>query len=126
MRSRNVLRCCWASTVVGTNTATWRPPWTALKAVRIATSVLPKPTSPQMRRSMGRVFSMSALLSMIAFIWSGVSVKGNDASELGFRLTQTDIAADQVRLLQRNVQRHMIVKLEGDHFTHALRCIEFR
>ena len=31
-----------------------------------ATSVLPKPTSPQMRRSIGRSFSISALVSSIA------------------------------------------------------------
>jgi hypothetical protein len=67
MRSRKVLKCCWASTVVGTSTATCRPPITALNAARIATSVLPKPTSPQIRRSIGRVRSMSALASLMAF-----------------------------------------------------------
>ena len=35
-----------------------------LKAARMATSVFPKPTSPQIRRSMGRVDSMSA------FVWA--------------------------------------------------------
>ena len=41
IRSRNVLKCCSASTVVGTSTATCLPSMTALNAARIATSVLP-------------------------------------------------------------------------------------
>ena len=73
MRSRNVLKCCCASTVVGTSTATCLPSITALNAARMATSVLPKPTSPQMRRSIGLGRSMSALVSSMARIWSGVS-----------------------------------------------------
>ncbi len=40
-RSLNVARCCWASSVVGTSTATCRPSWTALNAARTAISVLP-------------------------------------------------------------------------------------
>ena len=40
-RAVNVWRCCAASTVVGTSTATWRPSWMALNAARMATSVLP-------------------------------------------------------------------------------------
>ena len=35
--------------VVGTRIATCLPPMTALNAARIATSVLPKPTSPQIK-----------------------------------------------------------------------------
>jgi primosomal protein N' len=66
--------------LVGTSTATCRPPWTDLKAARMATSVLPKPTSPQMSRSIGRVRSMSAFVSLMALSWSRVSVKGNEAS----------------------------------------------
>ena len=46
---------------------------TALKAARIATSVFPNPTSPQMSRSIGRTLIMSALVAAIAVIWSGVS-----------------------------------------------------
>ena len=42
MRSRKVSKCCSASTVVGTSTATCLPSMTALKAARMATSVLPK------------------------------------------------------------------------------------
>ena len=41
MRSLNVARCCWASRVVGTSTATCLPSCTALNAARSATSVLP-------------------------------------------------------------------------------------
>ena len=40
-RSRSVFRCCAASTVVGARTATCLPSITALKAARMATSVLP-------------------------------------------------------------------------------------
>ena len=40
-RSPNVARCCWASSVVGTSTATCLPSWTALNAARTAISVLP-------------------------------------------------------------------------------------
>ena len=54
--------------VVGTSTATWRPSMTVLNAARIATSVLPKPTSPQISRSIGLGFSRSALVSRIARI----------------------------------------------------------
>ena len=49
----NVMKCCSASSVVGTSTATCLPSITALNAARTATSVLPKPTSPQSRRSIG-------------------------------------------------------------------------
>ncbi len=53
----NVRKCCSASTVVGTSTATCRPASIALNAARIATSVLPYPTSPQINRSIGRAFA---------------------------------------------------------------------
>ena len=49
-----VLKCWRASSVVGTTTATCLPLMAAMKAARNATSVLPKPTSPQTRRSIGR------------------------------------------------------------------------
>ena len=45
--------CCAASTVVGASTAHCLPLDTARFSARIATSVLPKPTSPQMSRSIG-------------------------------------------------------------------------
>src|SRR2546425_991569 len=68
MRSRKVLKCCCASTVVGTRTATCRPSMTALNAARMPTSVLPKPTSPQIKRSIGLGRSMSGFVSTIARI----------------------------------------------------------
>jgi hypothetical protein len=40
-RVRSVLPCWKARTVVGARIATWAPSWTALKAARMATSVLP-------------------------------------------------------------------------------------
>ena len=47
-RSRKFSVCCWVNNVVGAKTATCFPACTAIKAARMATSVLPKPTSPQM------------------------------------------------------------------------------
>ncbi len=41
IRSSNVERCCWTSSVVGTSTATCLPSCTALNAARTAISVLP-------------------------------------------------------------------------------------
>ncbi len=60
-RSANVLPCWVASSVVGASTATCLPSWIALNAARIAISVLPKPTSPHTRRSIGIGRSMSRL-----------------------------------------------------------------
>ena len=65
-RSATVSKCCCARTVVGTIIATWYPLATARKAARIATSVLPKPTSPETSRSMGTGRSMSARVASIA------------------------------------------------------------
>ena len=79
-RLENVWKCCKASTVVGTKTATCLESLTALKAARIATSVFPKPTSPHTKRSIGDSFSMSRFTSMVALSWSGVSSYINDAS----------------------------------------------
>ena len=61
--SEKVRKCWYAKMVVGTKTATCFPLSTALNAARIATSVFPKPTSPQTNRSIGRSLSMSALTS---------------------------------------------------------------
>ena len=47
-----VLKCWRDSSVVGTTTATCWPDMATAKAARSATSVLPKPTSPQTSRSM--------------------------------------------------------------------------
>ena len=53
---------------------------------RIATSVLPKPTSPHTSRSIGCVLSiMSAATSPKTVVWSGVGVKGKAASNLAIR-----------------------------------------
>ena len=79
-RCENVALCWAARTVVGTSTATCLPSWTALNAARSATSVLPYPTSPTTRRSIGRISSMSDLTSMAARSWSTVSSYGNEAS----------------------------------------------
>jgi len=47
------------SSVVGTTTATCLPSSATANAARSATSVLPKPTSPQISRSIGRPLSRS-------------------------------------------------------------------
>ena len=59
--------------MVGTSTATCLPLTTALKMARIATSVLPKPTSPANKRSIGVGRSMDSLISRVACNWSSVS-----------------------------------------------------
>ena len=79
-RSANVLPCWLASSVVGASTATCLPSWIALNAARIATSVLPNPTSPHSSRSIGNGRSMSDLMSTIAVRWSGVSTNGKASS----------------------------------------------
>ena len=63
--SSKVLECCCTNSVVGTRTATCLPSWTALNAARIAISVLPYPTSPQIIRSIGYGRSISSLTSLI-------------------------------------------------------------
>jgi hypothetical protein len=52
--------------VVGTTTATCLPFMAATKAARSATSVLPKPTSPQISRSIGRPEASSLTVVSIA------------------------------------------------------------
>ena len=66
--------------VVGTNTRTCLLLQTALNAARTATSVLPKPTSPQTNLSIGCSLSMSFLISFKLVDWSGVSWNKNDDS----------------------------------------------
>src|SRR5213592_924381 len=51
-------------------------------AARTATSVLPKPTSPQTRRSIGCGASRSSLTASIAVRWSSVSRYGNSLQAL--------------------------------------------
>ena len=53
-RSLNVSKCCWANSVVGTSMTTCLLLWVATNAARMATSVLPKPTSPHTSRSIAR------------------------------------------------------------------------
>ena len=79
-RSRKVAACCWARIVVGTSISTWRPAVATLNAARTATSVLPKPTSPQTSRSIGCGDSSSSFTVSMAMRWSSVSSNGNDAS----------------------------------------------
>ena len=80
IRLVNVSVCWRARTVVGTTTATCFPSWTALNAARTATSVLPKPTSPQTNRSIGIGFCMSSLIASMVTAWSGVSSNSKLAS----------------------------------------------
>ena len=65
-RSAKFLLCCRASSVVGTTTATCLPSSATANAARSATSVLPKPTSPQISRSIGRPLSRSFSVDVIA------------------------------------------------------------
>lgn len=74
-RSAKVCVCCSASSVVGDSSATCLPPSTAMNAARSATSVLPKPTSPHTRRSIGLPLVMSPITAAMAAAWSGVSSK---------------------------------------------------
>ncbi|MNQ97053.1 hypothetical protein D3C85_1126810 [compost metagenome] len=74
-RSEKVCACCSASSVVGHSSATCLPLATARKAARNATSVLPKPTSPQTSRSIGRPEVMSPITASMAAAWSAVSSK---------------------------------------------------
>ena len=83
---RRKLRLCWcASTVVGHNTATWRPFSTTRIAARSATSVFPNPTSPHNNRSIGYGSDRSSWTAAIAIAWSGVSSCGNRASNASER-----------------------------------------
>ncbi len=62
-----------AKMVVGTKTATCFPSTTAFAAARMATSVFPKPTSPQTNLSIGFSASISLFTASEALCWSGVS-----------------------------------------------------
>ena len=80
MRSLNVPKCCCVRIVVGARIITCLLSWTALKAARSATSVLPNPTSPQIRMSIGCGDSMPSLTRSIASSWSRVSWYGKAPS----------------------------------------------
>ncbi len=81
-RSEKVRKCWRASRVVGTTTATCCPDIAMTKAARSATSVLPKPTSPQIRRSIGRPLPRSSIVSAIAFFPGPRSLVGELGAEL--------------------------------------------
>ncbi len=68
-----LLKCWSVRIVIGEISATCLPASAALKAARIATSVFPKPTSPQINRSIGFRAAMSLLTSWIARNCPGVS-----------------------------------------------------
>ncbi len=72
-RSEKLLKCWRASSVVGAITATCIPDIAVTKVARSATSVLPKPTSPQISRSIGAPDSRSPSTSAMALSWSSVS-----------------------------------------------------
>ena len=72
-RSAKFCACCSTNKVVGANTATCLPPITATNAARSATSVLPKPTSPQINLSIGLPASKSLMVATMALAWSSVS-----------------------------------------------------
>ena len=80
-RSVKVWKCCSASSVVGQRTTTCLLSATATNAARSATSVLPKPTSPHTRRSIGLPAAMSVTTASIAAAWSGVSSKPKPVGE---------------------------------------------
>ena len=73
---RNTARCCRASSVVGAMTATCRPVSATRMAACSAISVLPKPTSPQTSRIIGRPLARSCCTARIARTWSRVSGYG--------------------------------------------------
>ncbi len=79
-RSEKVWKCCSASNVVGTSSATCLPSASATHAARSATSVLPKPTSPHTSRSIGRPDVMSPMTCSMAAAWSPVSSKPNPSA----------------------------------------------
>ena len=74
-RSLKVWKCCSASSVVGHRITTCLLSATAANVARNATSVLPKPTSPHTRRSIGLPDAMSVITASIAAAWSTVSSK---------------------------------------------------
>ncbi len=51
---------------------------------------------------------------------------GADATELRANLGEADVAADEVRLGQRHVERDVVVELETDDLAQAVARIQFR
>ena len=85
--------------MVGTSTATWRPALAAAKAARTATSVLPKPTSPQTTRSIGWLLARSRRVASMAASWSGVSSNGKVAAN-GSYIARSTSSAKPARALR--------------------------
>ena len=75
--SLKVLVCCIASKVVGTTITNWKPDKYVAQAILNATSVLPNPTSPHIRRLAGFSSLKSFKDCSIEFNWSSVSTNGN-------------------------------------------------
>ncbi len=97
-RSRNVLKCCSARIVVGARSSACLPLTATANAARTATSVLPKPTSPQTSRSIGRGASRSSFTASIAASWSGVSRYGKRRLELRQPLVREVVRDSLARL----------------------------
>ena len=64
-RSEITSKCCFARTIVGARTIACFLAETTQKIARIATSVLPKPTSPQINLSIGVSCSVKSLSTSI-------------------------------------------------------------
>ena len=114
-RLLNTRWCCRASSVVGTTTATWEPDMAATKAARSATSVLPKPTSPQIRRSIGRPAAMSSSTSAMARAWSSVSAKGKRAQN------SSQAPSAGARLVASRIRRAAAVRISSPAMSR-MRC----
>ncbi len=80
MSACSVAKCCSASVSVGAMRAACMSCSTARSMACRATTVLPEPTSPMSRRSIGRSAARSASISSIAAAWSPVGVKGSSVS----------------------------------------------
>ena len=76
-RKSKVLLCWRARSVVGTPMTNWYPDRYVAQAILKATSVLPKPTSPQINRLAGFSEIKSKSEFSIAFNWSSVSINSN-------------------------------------------------
>ncbi len=113
------VRVCWrASSVVGTTTATCDPDIAATKAARSATSVLPKPTSPQISRSIGRPAAMSSSTSAIARDWSSVSTNGKRAQN------SSQVPSAGARLGASRICRAAAVRISSPAMSR-MRCFIF-
>ena len=83
-RSLKFSKCCCASRVVGTSTATCFSLSVQTNAARIATSVLPKPTSPHTSLSIAFGWHMSDITALMAIDWSSVSSNGKPALKVAY------------------------------------------